>query len=63
MLSGGRPLVVNMLALPVAYRWLAFLPAIFLATLFFLDQNMCAGHSGLHGTRVVMWVTLGMHGS
>jgi len=40
MLSGGRPLVVNMLALPVAYRWLAFLPAIFLATLFFLDQNI-----------------------
>ena len=41
-LAGGRPLFINMLALPVAYRWLALLPAVFLATLFFLDQNMCA---------------------
>ena len=37
-LSGGRGLFVNMLALPVGYRWLALLPAVFLATLFFLDQ-------------------------
>lgn len=39
-LSGGRPLLVNMLALPLAFRFLALLPAIFLATLFFLDQNI-----------------------
>ena len=31
-LSGGRPLLVNMLALPLAFRFLALLPAIFLAT-------------------------------
>jgi len=39
-LSGGRGLFVNMLALPIGYRWLALLPALFLATLFFLDQNI-----------------------
>jgi len=39
-LSGGRGLFVNMLALPVGYRWLALLPAVFLATLFFLDQHI-----------------------
>ena len=29
-----------MLSLPLQFRWLALLPAIFLATLFFLDQNI-----------------------
>lgn len=40
MLSGGRALLVPMLTLPWNYRLLALLPAIFLATLFFLDQNI-----------------------
>ena len=40
MLSGGRPLLIPMLTLPWAYRLLAILPALFLATLFFLDQNI-----------------------
>mmetsp|Transcript_28000 Transcript_28000/g.67836 ORF Transcript_28000/g.67836 Transcript_28000/m.67836 type:complete len:221 (+) Transcript_28000:570-1232(+) len=39
-LSGGRPWLVDMWALPVQYRWYAALPAIFLAMLFFLDQNI-----------------------
>uniref|UniRef100_A0A7S3B5Q5 Bicarbonate transporter-like transmembrane domain-containing protein n=1 Tax=Haptolina ericina TaxID=156174 RepID=A0A7S3B5Q5_9EUKA len=39
-MSGGRGFFVDMLALPAAYRWLAALPAIFLAMLFFLDQNI-----------------------
>ena len=47
-LSGGRPLMVNMLALPWAYRFLALLPACFLATLFFLDQVRARTH-GVHG--------------
>jgi hypothetical protein len=37
-LAGGRPLLIPMLMLPLRYRFLAILPAIFLATLFFLDQ-------------------------
>jgi hypothetical protein len=40
MLSGGRELLIPMLTLPWSYRMLALLPAIFLATLFFLDQNI-----------------------
>ena len=39
-LSGGRELFVNMLALPAHFRWFAAFPAVFLAVLFFLDQNI-----------------------
>ena len=39
-LSGGRALLIPMLQLPWAFRMLALLPALFLATLFFLDQNI-----------------------
>ncbi len=39
-LGGGRALFVDLLALPLHLRWLAALPAVFLATLFFLDQNI-----------------------
>ena len=39
-LSGGRGLLINMLDLPLHFRLLALLPALFLATLFFLDQNI-----------------------
>ena len=39
-LARGRPLLVDMLALSPHYRLLALLPALFLATLFFLDQNI-----------------------
>ena len=36
----GRPLFINLLSLPMQYRLLAVLPAVFLAILFFLDQNI-----------------------
>ena len=36
----GRPLLVPLFALPLKYRLLAALPAVFLAILFFLDQNI-----------------------
>jgi len=36
----GRPLLVPLLALPMRYRLMAALPALFLAILFFLDQNI-----------------------
>jgi hypothetical protein len=39
-LSNGRAWLIPMLALPVKFRLLALLPALFLATLFFLDQNI-----------------------
>lgn len=39
-LAGGRALLIPMLQLPLAFRFLAILPALFLATLFFLDQNI-----------------------
>ena len=40
VLAGGRPLLIPMLSLPLKYIFLAILPAIFLAMLFFLDQNI-----------------------
>merc|ERR1711965_820293 len=39
-LAGGRDLLIPMLALPMRFRLLAILPALFLAMLFFLDQNI-----------------------
>lgn len=36
----GRPLVVNLFALPIKWRLVAIIPGFFLATLFFLDQNI-----------------------
>lgn len=36
----GRPLLVPLLSLPLKYRLLAALPAVFLSILFFLDQNI-----------------------
>ena len=36
----GRPLLVPLLSLPMQYRLMAMLPALFLAILFFLDQNI-----------------------
>jgi len=39
-LAGGRPLLIPMMILPLRFRLLAILPALFLATLFFLDQNI-----------------------
>ena len=38
--SLGRPLLVPLFSLPLTYRLLAALPALFLACLFFLDQNI-----------------------
>jgi len=39
-LAGGRALLIPMLDLPLRFRFLALLPAFFLACLFFLDQNI-----------------------
>lgn len=39
-LSGGRPFLVPILATPLAFRFAAFIPAILLTCLFFLDQNI-----------------------
>ena len=40
ILAGGRPLLIPLMQLPMQFRLLAIVPAIFLATLFFLDQHI-----------------------